>query len=191
LYDVILSLSNLSRIDGIGPIPVATNGSNLMSGGYVHTVNPGSYTRYQSSLLGGNQMTVAMAQNFGIPGATLDIGGYKNKFVNKSKLTVDVFNGATITFSGGAPSGTAFSTFLVSTGMIGLTFGDPVVYSIPSGTTTFPIPMTRFYIPPSRINLNNIPNSLTVAYSANVANATLYENVPRIGGLFVTLDNTD
>ena len=198
LYDVILSLSNLSRIDTLGPIPIATGGRNMMSGGYVHTVNPGYYTRYQSSLLGDRPMTVVLDQNAGVPGATLDIRGYKNKFVNKSKLTVDVFNGATITFSGGsgAPANTAFSTFLISTGTINIlgtnpnTFGDPVVYSVPAGATSFQIPMTRFYIPPSRINLNNIPNSLTVAYRTNVANATLFENVPVIGGLFVTLDNT-
>jgi hypothetical protein len=119
------------------------------------------------------------------------MGGYKNKFVNTSKLTLDIFNGATLTFTGGATAETAVSTFITSTGTLGYVFGDPVVYSIPTGTTSFSIPMTRFYIPPSRINLNNIPNSLTIGYRANVANATLYENVPTIGGLFVTLDNTD
>jgi hypothetical protein len=191
LYDVILSLSNMSRIDSLGPIPRATNWARLMTGGYVHTMNPGNYTRYQSSLRGGNQMTVAMNQNFAYPGATLDMGGYKNKFVNTSKLTLDIFNGATLTFTGGATAETAVSTFITSTGTLGYVFGDPVVYSIPTGTTSFSIPMTRFYIPPSRINLNNIPNSLTIGYRANVANATLYENVPTIGGLFVTLDNTD
>ena len=191
LYDVVLSLSNMSRIDGIGPIPIATGGIKLMSGGYVHTVNPGNYTRYQSSLLGGHQMTALMNQDSGISGATLDIGGYKNKFVNTSKLTVDVFNGATVAFSGGASAGTAFSTFLISTGTVGYVFGDPVVYQISTTTTAFSIPMTRFYIPPSSINFNNIPNSLTVAYRTNVINATLYENVPTVGGLFVTLDNTD
>jgi hypothetical protein len=191
LYDVILSLSNMSRIDSLGPIPRATNWARLMTGGYVHTMNPGSYTRYQSSLRGGNQMTIPMNQNFAYPGATLDMGGYKNKFVNTSKLTLDIFNGATVTFAGGATAETAVSTFITSTGTLGYVFGDPVVYSIPTGTTSFSIPMTRFYIPPSRINLNNIPNSLTIGYRANVANATLYENVPTIGGLFVTLDNTD
>lgn len=192
LYDVILSLSNMSRIDSLGPIPNATGGSNAMSGGYVHTDNPGSYTVYQSSLRSGHQMTVAMAQGIGVPGAVVDIGGYRNRFVNKSKLTLDVFNGATVTFSGaGAPAGTAFSTFLVSTNTSGLIVGDPVVYNVPTNATSLAIPMTKFLLQPSNINLTNVPTCLTVAYCTNATNATITENVPTVGGMFVTLNNMD
>ena len=191
LYDVIVALSNLSVIEGIGPIPNArASAGSRLSGGYVHTVNPGHYTRYQSSLGGGHMMNATLTSGAGYPGVTVDIGGYKDKFVNTSKLTVDVFNGVNVTFTGGAPAGTAFSTFLVSTNTGGLTVGDPVVYNIPTGTTTFSIPMSRFFIPPTGINRENVPTSLTVGYRTNTG-ATLTENVPTIGGIFVTLDNMD
>jgi hypothetical protein len=191
LYDVILSLSNMTRIDGLGPIPNATGGSNLMSGGYVHTVNPGKYTVYQSSLRSGHQISVAMIQGVGVPGAVADIGGYRNNFVNKSKLTLDVFNGATVTFAGGAIAGTAVSTFLVSTNTGGMIIGDPVVYNVPTNSPSLAIPMTRFLLQPSNINLANVPTSLTVAYCTNTTNATITGNVPSIGGMFVTLNNLD
>jgi hypothetical protein len=196
LYDVITNLSNLQYIKGgygtigLGPIPTANFDRPDLTGGYVYTQNPGYYKRYQSSLLGGTQDTYSMVANTNFYTSLIDIGGYVPNFVNTSKLTVDVFNGATVTFNGGAAAGTSFSTFLLSTNTVGMV-GEPVVYKVSTTATSISIPATRFYIPQSKLNLANIPASLTVGYRTNATNATLFENVPTVGGLFVTLDNTD
>lgn len=202
LFDVVSNLSNLTVISGyngyagLGPIPVATNGSNL-TGGYVYTVNPGKYATYKSSLgCAIGNVAGALAQGEGLAGSVVDIRGYGGLYTNKSRLSIDVITNATLTFSGaGAPAGTAFSTLLYSTGTTQFTVntitGDPVVYSVPTGATSFSIPMVKFLVQTPQINLANVPTSLTLAYVINAANASLQTNIPIKSGIFVTLDNTD
>lgn len=203
LYDVINNLSNLTVISGfngyagLGPIPLGTNGSNL-TGGYVYTINPGKYATYKSSLgceIG--NVSGALTSGQGQAGSVVDIRGYGGLYTNKSRLSIDVITNATLTFSGegGAPAGTAFSTLLYSTGTTQFTVntitGDPVVYSVPTGATSFSIPMVKFLVQSSQINLANVPTSLTLAYVINANNASLQTNIPIKSGIFVTLDNTD
>lgn len=193
LYEVVASLGNLARIGTLGPIPNATGGSNL-SGGYVYTANAGLYTRYQSSLGGGgDQRVLTLMAGIGQAGREINIATYQSKFLNTSKLTFDIFTGTSVT---GVTAGTSLSTFLFVTGTGGILpatpilVGDPVIYTVPTGMTSLSIPSVRFLLQPSQILAAGSPASVTIGYRAS-AGATVQTNIPTIGGIFVTLDNTD
>ena len=115
----------------------------------------------------------------------IDIGGYTPHFVNTSKLRVDVATNLTLSYGGAAT--TALSSFLVSGGD---PIGSPVRLTYSNANVT--VGNMSFLLNAS--DLARLPTTLElhhVASNANAATGTINTFIPEIGGIHLTLDNTD
>jgi hypothetical protein len=187
LFNCINHLGNLTNLaatlkftDG-----VTRNFGNV---GYVSTLNPGEYKIYQSSLgLQGNNLdTVAINTGQIRESVVIDIGGFSRHIVGSSKMKIDINTNIWITNPTSAL--TTVSTFLMTnplpnplTSPVGL----PVVMSYTSNTTS--LGNISFLL-----NSNDIRNNATLKLCHSINRAgTLTTTIPTVGGIHITLDNTD
>jgi len=196
LVDCFASLGNMKYITGypgnptgFGPMAMfpAGVGKTLGPRGYVSTLNPGEYHTYRSTIaLGGANLTnQTITNSSNLTSAVIDIGGYTSHFVNTSKLRVDI--AASLTLSYGAAATTTLSNFLVSGGN---QIGTPVrlTYSntnLTVGNMSFLLNATDLATLPTTLELHHVTSN------ANAATGTMNTFIPQIGGIHVTLDNTD
>ena len=188
-----------STIAGLGSIP---NGNDYLSSsalvyqfrnlaanyGYVSTVNPGNYRIYKSTLrLQGNNIATAMVTNDNVPSGTVDIGGFASKVVNTSQMRIDVNANIVLAYPTQLPSLTTFSTVLVNTANSQI-LGDPV--SLTFNAPNALVANLSFML--NSAQLTPFPTNLQLRHVLPVGNnLNLTTNIPQIGGIFVTLDNTD
>jgi len=174
LYNCINKLGDLKSI--------SPSFSNV---GYVSTLHPGEYKIYQSSLgLQGNnlaQTVNALAPNF-TPSAIIDIGGFSSHIVGSSKMKIEVNTNVSVTHTGAAQ--TTMSTFLTATGQLSV-IGTPVVMTYNKSSAS--MANATFLL-----NSNDIQgkNMLQLCHSLDRV-GTLETTVPVLGGIHITLDNTD
>jgi hypothetical protein len=196
LVDCIAALGNMDSITGypgnptgFGPMAMfpAGVGKTLGPRGYVSTLNPGEYHTYRSTVaLGGGNLTgQTITNSSNLTSAAIDIGGYTPHFVNTSKLRVDI--AANLTLSYGAAATTVLSSFLVSGGD---PIGSPVrlTYSnanLTVGSLSFLLNATDLASLPTTLELHHVTSN------ASAATGTINTFIPEIGGIHVTLDNTD
>ena len=160
----------------------------LGSIGYVSTVNPGAYKIYKSSIgLQGTNATIAMVNGANVPSGTVDIGGFASKLVNTSQMRIDVNANIVLAYPSQLPSLTTFSTILVNPANSQIV-GDPV-------SLTFNAPNALVANLSFMLNsgqLTPFPTNLQLRHVLPVGNnLNLTTNIPQVGGIFVTLDNTD
>jgi hypothetical protein len=188
-----------STIAGLGSIP---NGNDYLSSsalvfqfrnlaanyGYVSTVNPGAYRIYKSTLrLQGNNIATAMVTNDNLPSGTVDIGGFASKVVNTSQMRIDVNANIVLAYPSQLPSPTTFSTILVNTANSQIV-GDPV--SLTFNAPNALVANLSFML--NSAQLTPFPTNLQLRHVLPIGNnLNLTTNIPQIGGIFVTLDNTD
>jgi hypothetical protein len=179
LYDCINRLGNL---DTIGPI--LNVGSNFSARGYVSTLNPGEYRIYQSSLqLQGANLVNLPINNTVVTVTNIDLGGYASRIVGSSKMRIDVNTNMNVSHNTSVQRN--FSTFLTRYNN-NLPIGSPVVIDYNATGLSLPymsftLKFTDLYPLTGRIQLKCFTDS-----SGNIN--TL---IPNVGGIHITLDNTD
>lgn len=179
LYDCINRLGNL---DTIGPI--LNVGSNFSARGYVSTLNPGEYRIYQSSLqLQGANLVNLPINNTVVTVTNIDLGGYASRIVGSSKMRIDVNTNMNVSHNTSVQRN--FSTFLTRFNN-NLPIGSPVVIDYNATGLSLPymsftLKFTDLYPLTGRIQLKCFTDS-----SGNIN--TL---IPNVGGIHITLDNTD
>ena len=187
-----------STITGLGSIP---DGNNYLSSsaltyqfqnlaanyGYVSTVNPGAYRIYKSSLrLEGSNASTIMLNGANISSGIIGLQGFSSNAVSTSYMRIDVNANIQIGYSVGTLL-TTFSTILVnpSTSQI---IGDPVSLTFNASNAT--IANLSFLLTPT--HLTPFPSTLQICHVLKAGNnLNVTTNIPQIGGIFVTLDNTD
>lgn len=193
LYDCFTNMADMQQITGkIGPMVkfLSGVGSNL-SGGYVSTMNPGNYRIYKSTMgLSGTNVNRTMADEEIFGSATIDITGFNTKIVNSSYLRLDVNANITLGYSGNGPLITSFSTYLVNASNPSQIVGTPVRLSF--GGSNAMIGNLSYLL--SSNDLVPYPNLVQIRHrliNGVGSNASLRTQIPEVGGVFVTLDNTD
>jgi hypothetical protein len=193
LYDCFTNMADMQQITGkIGPMVkfLSGVGSNL-SGGYVSTMNPGNYRIYKSTMgLSGTNVNRTMTDGEIFGSATIDITGFNTKIVNSSYLRLDVNANITLGYSGNGPLITSFSTYLVNASNPSQIVGTPVRLSF--GGSNAMIGNLSYLL--SSNDLVPYPNLVQIRHrliNGVGSNASLRTQIPEVGGVFVTLDNTD
>lgn len=193
LYDCFTNLADMGRITGyIGPMVkfLSGVGSNL-SNGYISTMNPGSYRIYKSTMgLSGTNVNRTMTDGESFGSATIDITGFNTKIVNTSYLRLDVNANITLGYSGNGPIITSFSTYLVNASNPSQIVGTPVRLTF--GGSNAMIGNLSYLL--SSNDLFPYPNLVQIRHrliNGVGSNASLRTQIPEVGGVFVTLDNTD
>lgn len=187
-----------STIAGLGSIP---NGNDYLSSsalayqfkslatnyGYVSTVNPGNYRIYKSSLgLQGTNLTATMTNGQNLTSGSIGLGGYVSKVVNTSQMRIDVNANIQLGYTAGSAL-TTFSTVLVNPANSQIV-GDPV--SLTFNATNALVANLTFLL--NSAQLTPFPTTLQLRHILPVGtNLNVTTNIPQIGGVFVTLDNTD
>ena len=187
-----------STITGLGSIP---DGNNYLSSsalmfqfqnlatnyGYVSTVNPGAYRIYKSSLrLQGSNLSTIMATGANVSSAAFSLQGFASKALSTSYMRIDVNANIQIGYSVGTLL-TTFSTILFNPSSSQIV-GDPVSLTFNSSNAT--IANLSFLLNPTQ--LTPFPSTLQICHILRtVNNLNVTTNIPQIGGIFVTLDNTD
>jgi hypothetical protein len=198
IYTISTPIIVNSTIAGLGSIP---DGNNYLSSsalvyqfqnlatnyGYVSTVNPGAYRIYKSSLgLQGNNVTTTMANGATINSGSIGLGGFATKVVNSSYMRIDV-NANIVLGYPVSPALTTFSTVLVNTANSQIV-GDPVSLTYTAKDNL--IANLSFLL--NYTQLTPFPTTLQIRHVLNTGdNLNITTNIPQIGGIFVTLDNTD
>jgi hypothetical protein len=189
-------MANMKKItDGLGPMAIYLGGelSNL-SRGYVSTINPGQYKIYKSSMgLEGTNINVNLPTGTTVPSALINLAGFKQNIVNTSHMRIDVNANIQLNSLNG-PTPTTFSTFLLNT-VTSRIVGDPIRLTFDSQTAT--MANLTFFLNASDLRANDIyyfPSNLRIQHRMSntddgLMNVRTY--IPDIGGIFVTLDNTD
>lgn len=180
VYDCINRLGNL---DSIGPI--LNIGSNFNGRGYVSTLHPGEYKIYQSTLgFGGDNLIGANFTNANfLQLATIDIGGYASHIVNSSKMRIDINTNMSITHTTSAQRN--FSTFLTKD-QFNLPVGSPVVLNYNGNSLS--LPNMSFTL--NSTDLYGLSGPLQMKCSTD-SSGLMTTLIPVIGGIHITLDNTD
>jgi hypothetical protein len=193
LYDSFNHLGNMGVItSNLGVMAMFLGGqrSNL-SRGYVSTMNPGQYRIYKSTLgLQGVNINASMDNTSIVTSATIDIGGYRNNIVDTSHLRLDIDANILAGFIDNNSYATTLSSFLYNV-TSSRPIGDPVRVSfnnssIPQGNVSFLLKSN---------DLTPFPTNLQLRHRVTIVNPAspfmLSTNIPQIGGIFATLDNTD
>ena len=193
LYDSLTNLGDMQQItQRIGPMVkfLSGDGSNL-SRGYVSTMNPGNYRIYKSTMgLSGTNVNETLADGGIYGSATIDITGFNTKIVNSSYLRLDVNANITLGYSGNGPLITSFSTYLVNASNPSQIVGTPVRLSF--GGSNAMIGNLSYLL--SSNDLVPYPSLLQIRHrliNGAGSNASLRTQIPEVGGVFATLDNTD
>ena len=199
VYNISTPIIVNSTITGLGSIP---NGHDYLSSsaltyqfqnlatnyGYVSTVNPGAYRIYKSSLeLQGPNASTIMLNGANISSGTIGLQGFSSKAVSTSYMRIDVNANIALVYPTQLASLTTFSTILVnpSTSQI---IGDPVSLTFNSSNAN--IANLSFLL--NHTHLTPFPSTLQIRHVLNTGDSlNIITNIPQIGGIFVTLDNTD
>lgn len=190
LYDCFANLANMQIIGNeLGPMIL---GSNL-NGGYVSTVNPGEYRIYKSSipLDGGNLVQTNITNNDNLASALIDIGGFQSHIRNTSKMILDIQVNMNYNFWNGLQEVSYVSTVLVNAAT-NVPIGEPHLIDIEPYTSNSFIGSVKFMF--SSNDLTPYPTSLRLRHAqSNQYNdiCELTTIIPKKGGIFITLDNTD
>jgi hypothetical protein len=199
VYNISTPIIVNSTITGLGSIP---NGHDYLSSsaltyqfqnlatnyGYVSTVNPGAYRIYKSSLgLQGPNASTIMLNGANISSGTIGLQGFSSKAVSTSYMRIDVNANIALVYPTQLPSLTTFSTILVNPSNSQI-IGDPV--SLTFNASNANIANLSFLLNPT--NLTPFPSTLQIRHVLNTGDSlNIITNIPQIGGIFVTLDNTD
>ena len=199
VYNISTPIIVNSTITGLGSIP---NGHDYLSSsaltyqfqnlatnyGYVSTVNPGAYRIYKSSLgLQGPNASTIMLNGANISSGTIGLQGFSSKAVSTSYMRIDVNANIALVYPTQLASLTTFSTILVNPSNSQI-IGDPVSLTFNSSNAT--IANLSFLLNPT--NLTPFPSTLQIRHVLNTGDSlNIITNIPQIGGIFVTLDNTD
>jgi len=193
LYDCFTNMADMRQITGqIGPMVkfLSGVGSNL-SNGYISTMNPGNYRIYKSTMgLSGTNVNRTMTDGEIFGSATIDITGFNTKIVNSSYLRLDVNANITLGYSGNGPIVTSFSTYLVNASNPSQIVGTPV--RLIFGGSNAMIGNLSYLL--SSNDLVPYPSLLQIRHrliNGAGSNASLRTQIPEVGGVFATLDNTD
>lgn len=180
LYDCINRLGNLNTIG-----PILNIGSNFPERGYVSTLNPGEYRIYQSSLQlqGANLVNTAITNTAILTVANIDIGGYTSHIVGSSKMRVDINTNFSLTHPTSVLRN--FSTFLTRN-LYNLPIGSPVVMNYTA--TSLSIPYMSFTL--NYTDLAGFVGPLQLKCFTD-SSGTITTQLPDVGGIHITLDNTD
>jgi hypothetical protein len=180
VYDCINRLGNLNTIG-----PILNVGSNFQARGYISTLNPGEYKIYQSSLrLQGANLTNIDINNTNILTLmNIDLGGYKRHIVGSSKMRIDINTNMNITHTTSVQRN--FSTFLTHN-QRNPAIGSPVV--IDYNATSISLPYMSFTLNP--VDFNTFTGTLQLKCVTD-SSGTINTLVPNVGGIHITLDNTD
>jgi hypothetical protein len=191
LYDCFTNLGNMRNItDFLGPMAYHLGGSaSNLSGGYVSTMNPGQYKIYKSSIgLQGSNVDTSLPNGGNLNSGLIDITGYSTNIVNTSQMRIDINANIQLSYAAGSHA-TTFSTILVNPDNSAV-IGNPVRLTFNSsnatiGNLSFLINSTALRTPfPSNLQLKHV-----MANDGTTVN--IRTGIPEIGGIFVTLDNTD
>ena len=179
-------INNLGNLTNLAATLKFTDGvtRNFGNVGYVSTLHPGEYKIYQSSLaLQGNNLSGSIVQPRQIAqSAVIDIGGFSRHIVGSSKMKIDINTNLGITHSGAAQ--TVMSTFLM-TNTLTAPVGLPVVISYNKDNAS--MANTSFLL-----NSNDIRNNTKLKLCNYLdRTGTITTTVPDVGGIHITLDNTD
>ena len=199
VYNISTPIIVNSTITGLGSIP---NGHDYLSSsaltyqfqnlaanyGYVSTVNPGAYRIYKSSLgLQGPNASTIMLNGANISSGTIGLQGFSSKAVSTSYMRIDVNANIALVYPTQLASLTTFSTILVNPSNSQI-IGDPVSLTFNASNAT--IANLSFLLNPT--NLTPFPSTLQIRHVLNTGDSlNIITNIPQIGGIFVTLDNTD
>lgn len=180
LYDCINRLGNLNTIG-----PILNIGSNFSERGYVSTLNPGEYRIYQSSLRlqDANLVNTTITNANVLTVANIDIGGYSSHIVSSSKMRIDVNTNMNVSHTTSVQRN--FSTFLTQN-QGNLPIGSPVVVNY--NATSLSLPYMSFTL--NAADLNDFVAPLQLKCSTD-SSGTINTLLPDVGGIHITLDNTD
>jgi hypothetical protein len=181
LYDCINRLGNLNTVGPILNIP----GSNFPARGYVSTLNPGEYRIYQSSLLlqGANLENIPFTNANILTVTEIDVRGYAPHIVGPSKMRIDINTNMNLTHPTSVLRN--FSTFFTKY-QNNLPIGSPVVMNYTA--TSLSMPYMTFIL--KYEDLNGITGPLQLKCSTD-SSGTINTFLPTVGGIHITLDNTD
>lgn len=180
LYDCINSLGNLNQISRFLNLPNRT----INNVGYVSTINPGEYTIYQSTLqLNGDNATNVAIDTTKVLLTSIDIGGYLSHLVDASKMRIDITTNLTVTHS--TSSQRVFKLYL---GQQNFPIGIPIIINY-TGTSVY-LPYASFLL--KKTDVSGAVGSLQLfCESESLSPGILNTLIPTIGGIHITLDNTD
>jgi hypothetical protein len=180
VYDCINHLGNLNTIGDILNIP------NIFdTRGYVSTLHPGEYKIYQSTLLlqGTNLTNVPINNTEDLTVTNIDVGGYARHIVNSSKMRIDVNTNMSVTHPTSVLRN--FSTFITQY-QNNLPVGSPVVVNY--NATSLSLPYMSFTL--NSTDLANLTSPLQLKCSTD-SSGNIATLIPNVGGIHITLDNTD
>lgn len=180
LYDCINRLGNLNTIG-----PILNVGSNFDTRGYVSTLHPGEYKIYQSSLRlqSANLTNVPINNTATLTVTNIDIGGYASHIVGSSKMRIDVNTNMNLTHPTSVLRN--FSTFITRY-QNNLPVGSPVVVNY--NATSLSLPYMSFTLNATDLT-GAMPLQLKCATDSSSGFITTL--LPDVGGIHITLDNTD
>ena len=191
LYDCFTYLGDMQHItNSLGPMGyhLGGSGSNL-SRGYVSTMNPGQYKIYKSSIgLQGSNLDTTLPNGGNLNSGLIDIGGYSTNIVNTSQMRIDINANIQLSYAAGSHA-TTFSTILINPANSAI-IGNPVRFTFNSSNAT--IANLSFLIPPTALT-TPFPSNLQLKHvmTNDGTTANIRTGIPELGGVFVTLDNTD
>jgi hypothetical protein len=180
LYDCINRLGNLNTIG-----PILNVGSNFSARGYVSTLYPGEYKIYQSTLQlqNANLVNAAITNGNVLSITNIDIGGYSSHIVGSSKMRIDVNTNMTVTHDTSIQRNlTAFLT----QNLYNLPIGSPVVVNY--NATSLSLPYMTFTL--NAADLNGLSGALQMKCVID-SSGNITTLIPDVGGIHITLDNTD
>lgn len=181
LYNCINRLGNL---DSIGPILNLEN--NFSSRGYVSTLHPGEYKIYQSTLLlQGENLVNNAIDNTIVRVTNINIGGYARHIVNSSKMRIDINTNMSITHATSIQRN--FSTFITRS-QNNVPIGSPVVVNY--NATSMNIPYMSFLLNSAELSGLSELGSVQLKCTTD-SSGTITTLIPTVGGIHITLDNTD
>lgn len=192
-YDSLNNLADMKQItQRIGPMVkfLSGDGSNLTRG-YVSTMNPGNYRIYKSTMgLSGTNVNRTLADGEIFGSATIDITGFNTKIVNSSYLRLDVNANIMLGYSGTGPTVTNISTYLVNASNTTQIIGTPVSLTF-TGCNAMIANLSYFLKTNDFVPYPNLVQIRHRLVNGQGSNAVLRTQIPEIGGVFATLDNTD
>jgi hypothetical protein len=179
LYECIKNLGDLNRLAPLLKI----QGANFDGRGYVSTLHPGEYRIYQSSLyLQGANLVDVPITNTNVLVTKIDIGGYMPHIIESSKMRIDINTNMNITHSTRVQRN--LSTFITPSFEY-RPIGSPVVMNYID--TSLSLPYMSFIL--NYADLKDV-QTLEVKCSSDSA-GILNTLIPTVGGIHITLDNTD
>jgi hypothetical protein len=187
LYDCINRLGNL---DTIGPI-LTTPGRTFTfpARGYVSTLHPGEYKIYQSSLRLKDPNLVNIPINTNVlTVAEIDVGGYESHIVDSSKMRIDINTNINITHPTSVQRN--FSTFLTHYEK-NLPIGTPVIANY--NATSMSLPYMSFLLNSADLT-RSYPDTAIMPLQLKCftdSSGSITTLLPEVGGIHITLDNTD